>query len=279
MARRRVFRARLKGADTLEPPYHDGRLNGCEVTLEKLSDSEVKVNLGGSIVARFAGMLGAQIASALDRGQAFTATIEKAFPIYDDKFKATGASLDVKVEYLLDKGQPAIEPPNASSSGECLCEPRKARSFFTKVAGVTHEGRQQVVAQCSAGERLVLVRDPNNPFDEGAIKIMRSNGQQIGFIPAHVSRSGDSGGLSAQMDRGNRFQCRIKDLTGGWGGRSLGVNIEITEDLDFASPEIAPLRKEAPTYRVIRNRASHPSWLLWCAAVAVLIIIGLIFLK
>jgi hypothetical protein len=50
-------------------------------------------------------------------------------------------------------------------------------------------------------------------------------GEQLGFVPAHVSRFGDPSGLSSGMDRGDKYECRIKDLTGG--GMSLGINIEI----------------------------------------------------
>jgi hypothetical protein len=78
---------------------------------------------------------------------------------------------------------------------------------------------------------LSLVRDPDNPFDRGAIKVLRLTGEQIGFIPAHVSRSGDSSGLASQMDRGGKYACRIKDLTGG-SGRSFGVNLEVMEDVE-----------------------------------------------
>jgi hypothetical protein len=163
------------------------------------------------------------------------------------KFKQVGAALDIKVEYFLEKGQPAIETERCWRSVESAEESQSAtaRSFFTKVAGVTFEGRQRIVARCSVGERLVLVRDPENRFDKGAIMVMRLNGEQLGFIPAHVSRNGDSSGLAVRMDRGETYQCRISDLTGG-SGKTLGVNIEITEgEFDAAETpvglNVAPL--------------------------------------
>jgi len=118
---------------------------------------------------------------------------------------------------------------------------RCPRSFFTKVAGVTFEGRQRIVARCSAGERLMLVRDPDNHHGAGgAIKVMRLNGEQLGFIPTHVSRGGDSSGLAFRMDQGEKFQCRIKNLTGG-GEKTRGVNIEISKGVDVLALEtVAP---------------------------------------
>ena|ERR1035441_9177923 len=135
------------------------------------------------------------------------------------------------------------------------------RAFFTKVAGVTFEGRQRIVARCSEGERLTLLRDPNNPHDSGAIKVMRLNGEQLGFLSADVSRGGNSSGLAYRMDRGDMYQCRISSLTGG-GRKNLGVNIEITEGEFDESVHVNRVRVET---------ASTPS-----NAVAVLWVLGVI---
>lgn len=128
----------------------------------------------------------------------------------------------------MEKGEPAIETEKCWRCVPGPEQPPKPRSFFTTVAGVTFEGRQRIVARCSVGERLILVRDPNNRHDMGAIKVMRLNGEQLGFVPAHVSRGRDSSGLAYRMDRGDKYECRISALTGG-GRMSLGVNIEIAD--------------------------------------------------
>jgi hypothetical protein len=203
---------------------------GRTVTLEKSPSAEVNVTLDGAVVGQLDAALGNQVTLAIDRGQSFTAIIEKAYPIYNDKFKQTGAQIDIKVEYLLEKGQPAIETAKCWRCVESSAQsPSVARSFFTTVAGVTFEGRQRIVARCSEGESLILLRDPNNRYDEGAIKVMRLSGEELGFVPAHVSRGGNSSGLAFRMDRGDQYRCRIKNITGGGPGMSLGVNIEITE--------------------------------------------------
>lgn len=207
---------------------------GLRVTFEKSLHSAVNITLDGAVVGQLDATLGSQVALAIERGQSFAAVIEKAYPIYNDKFKQTGAEIDIKVEYLLEKGQAAIETLKCWRTAEPSRESHtSSRSFFTKVAGVDFEGRQRIVARCSEGESLILVRDPNNRFDKGAIKVMRLNGEQLGFLPAHVSRGGDATGLAFQMDHGSEYQCRIKNITGGGPGgnpgESLGVNIEITE--------------------------------------------------
>lgn len=236
MPRRRVFKTRAEcpGMSTdLGPTCNQRQMIGRMVTLEKSSSSGVNITLDGAIVGQLDAALGSQVAAAIERGQSFTAVIEKAYPIYNDQFKPTGAQLDIKVEYLLEKGQPAIEAPKCWRLVECSHEPYTTGSFFTKVAGVTFEGRQGIAAHSSEDEILSLLRDPNNPFDKGAIKVMRLNGEQLGFIPAHVSRFGDSSGLAFRMDRGEKYQCRIKNITGGGSRETIGVNIEITEGEKF----------------------------------------------
>jgi len=274
MARRRVFRTRVScpGIEAdLGPIAQQTAMIGRMVTLEKVSASEVSLLLGGVVVGRLDAAVGREVASAIDRGQSFTAVIEKAFPIYDDQFKPSGAHLDIKVEYRLEKGQPAIETEKGWRCIESTDTPQINRSFFTTVAGVTFEGRQRIVSRCSVGERLILVRDPDNHFDKGAIKVLRSNGEQLGFIPSHVSRSGDSSGLASRMDRGDQYQCRISSLTGG-GPKSLGVNIEITEGEDFDNG-LSAENASPPSSAVPVNYTL--GWLF--AIVVILVIVAFVF--
>jgi hypothetical protein len=102
-------------------------------------------------------------------------------------------------------------------------------SFFTKVAGVTYrnkdgKSRQRLISQCRVGEELVLKREPDNPADPNAIKVLRVTGEQLGYVPAHVAASG----LASDLDSGERCKCRVASLTGG-NGLTRGVNIEIGE--------------------------------------------------
>jgi hypothetical protein len=275
MSRRRVFRTRVQcpgvSADLL-PTANQHAMVGRIVTLEKGAGPEVNLILDGAVVGRLDAQIGNQVATALDRGQVFKAVIEKAFPSYNEKFKQNGALLDIKVDYLLEKGQPAIETEKDWRSVESLYEPRESGSFFTKVAGVTFEGRQRIVARCSIGERLTLTRDPRNHHDPGAIKVLRSNGEQLGFIPSDVSRGGDPSGLAFQMDRGDKFQCRIKDLTGGGEGMSLGVNIEVLRGEEF---DDAP---SIPGNVINGRRESASPDFRWLLAVAVLIVLAVIWI-
>jgi hypothetical protein len=273
MAQRRVFRTRvtcLGVSEDLGATAKQRALIGKIVILERKPSSGVSLILDGVAAGDLDEPVAAKVALALEGGQVFTATIEKAFPTYDEKFKPNGARLDIKVEYALEKGQPAIE---TERSWRCVPAAEQApttRSFFTKIAGVTFEGRQHIVARCSLGERLVLVRDPDNRHDKGAIRVMRLNGDDLGFIPEHVSRGDDSSGLASRMDRGEIFKCRIGSLTGG-GEMSLGANIEITDANDFEELEKAPVTS-AP------DAGGNLTWVLVIGAVllvAALIVVAL----
>jgi hypothetical protein len=156
---------------------------------------------------------------------------------------------------------------------------RRLVSFFTKIAGVTFEGRQRMIPRCSEGESLRLVRDRTNLYDKGAIKILRSNGEQLGFIPSHVSREGDPSGLAYRMDHGSRYECRIKNITGG-GEKSLGVNIEVTEITERESYEdlvqrrLKELKAERHQNDLTSGKISNLAWLI--AVVLALLLLAFI---
>ncbi len=122
--------------------------------------------------------------------------------------------------------------------------------------GVTYERRQEIIARCLVDERLTLVRDPSNQFDSGAIKVMRLNGEQLGFLSEFVSRGDDPSGLAFRMDHGCKYQCRISALTG-QGRESLGVNIEIT-DGDFESVPGIDISASLPHDGQIRHWTTGP---------------------
>ena len=111
--------------------------------------------------------------------------------------------------------------------------------FYSKVAGVSHpnqdgSSRQAIIGQCRIGEGLSLVREPANPADPNAIKLLRTNGEQVGYITGYVASD-----LAHHIDKGGIVKCRISDLTGG-GDKWRGANIEISRWTGHGEPE-APL--------------------------------------
>lgn len=57
------------------------------------------------------------------------------------------------------------------------------------------------------GDRLTLVREPDNPHDTNAVRI-EWNGSRLGYIPRR-----DNANVARQMDRGAPVKARIVKLT------------------------------------------------------------------
>ena len=93
------------------------------------------------------------------------------------------------------------------------------RVMTTKVVGVSFEGRQEVLACLKMGDRIWLEMEPNNRYDHNAIKVSRSNGEQIGYLSRYLAAS-----LSPYF---KAYGCPVKGkatlLTGSlWDGYTLG---------------------------------------------------------
>jgi hypothetical protein len=107
-------------------------------------------------------------------------------------------------------------------------------TYLMSVAGVSFDNddgssRQTIISSCKPGETLRLIREPDNKFDPRAIKVVRGNGRQVGYLPARITCDGDPSGLAHQIGAGVKFRCRIVDITGGGPGMLYGIEIEITD--------------------------------------------------
>lgn len=98
-------------------------------------------------------------------------------------------------------------------SGSCL---------VTRVAGVTFDGRQSVIAHLSIGESIRLRREPTNPYDSNAIRVERLSGWQIGYLNRHLAAT-----LAPFFDAHHQSTIgNVHCVTGSQGqGYSLGVVI------------------------------------------------------
>lgn len=116
--------------------------------------------------------------------------------------------------------------------------------FRCSVVGVTFNGRQAVVAKCTAGERLSFRAEPDNPEDPAAIQIRRANGEVIGYLPdAIVDDHGE------RILRG-MFEVTVESVKKARGG-VLGIIIEGYAS-DAVTVEDAP--ETAPAVIVPRTR-------------------------
>ena len=94
----------------------------------------------------------------------------------------------------------------------------EADSFFTKIVGVSFEGRQAILGGLKLGDILQLVREPENAYDPCAIAV-HFGALRLGYIRREIACH-----LAAPLDAGRRYTVSITSITGG-GTRTNGVNI------------------------------------------------------
>jgi hypothetical protein len=67
-------------------------------------------------------------------------------------------------------------------------------TFIVHLHGVTFSNpdgssRQDVIAQCRPGQKLVLRAEPENTYDRHAVAVMDSNERQLGYLPSDARDS------------------------------------------------------------------------------------------
>lgn len=68
--------------------------------------------------------------------------------------------------------------------------------YEVRVVGTAYNGRQSVVKNLRPNDAVFLEREPNNPFDCNAIKVIDLSDRQIGYIARHLAAI-----LAPQLDR------------------------------------------------------------------------------
>ena len=100
--------------------------------------------------------------------------------------------------------------------------------FHTKIVGVTHENRQSLISDLyCAGKlapetKLVLRREPNNPYDVFAVAVLTKDGQQLGYVSKEIAKD-----MSVGMYIGIEYQAYVTSVTGGNDGWNYGINLRI----------------------------------------------------
>lgn len=95
--------------------------------------------------------------------------------------------------------------------------------FYMKVAGVTFEGRQRVVASLKPNQELQFVPEPSNPYDNHAVKVMTLSGVQVGY----VAREHNSGIFYNLINRNGTYRVYVSQITGGGFNTAYGCNIRV----------------------------------------------------
>ena len=113
-----------------------------------------------------------------------------------------------------------------------MAKPRSGeiRHFHSKVVGVSHKNddgssRQSHIKKCSLFESLLLDHEEDNAHDPNAVRVLRSNGRQLGYLDARLAEE-----IVKKSAKGYRFATLIKSITGGEGEKTLhGVNLLIVQ--------------------------------------------------
>ncbi len=100
------------------------------------------------------------------------------------------------------------------------------KDFYTKIVGVTAKNadgvsRQTVIQTLRIGQKLHLQREPGNPHDPEAIRVITPKRVVVGYIHAKMAND-----LAPVIDAGYRFSVVVSSLTGG-DADSFGVNIRV----------------------------------------------------
>lgn len=92
------------------------------------------------------------------------------------------------------------------------------------LAGFRHYDAAEVWREIKAGDRLELVREPDNPYDPGAIRVTW-RGHMLGYVPQR-----DNAAVARQMDRGVALEARVAGLRENR-NRSVRIEFEVVAPL------------------------------------------------
>jgi hypothetical protein len=131
--------------------------------------------------------------------------------------------------------------------------------FFTSVAGVTYpnrdgSSRQTIIAKCRAGEPIVLEAEPDNAQHENAVRVLRKDTSQIGYVVPRMATHliTDLAGVTA-------FVARI-DNSGPY--LEVSLLLVINEGADRAAIENYARRLLQGRRDSVKRRMRRMAWLL-----------------
>ncbi len=114
-----------------------------------------------------------------------------------------------------------------------------------RLAGVTFEGRQSLIAGLSTYDEIYMERDYFNRYDRNAIGVYTKSGLSIGWIPKEIARR-----LAPKLDDGDKYEIRINRILGG-NGLSYGIEVilrEIGSQPDFKQKIVDMINNQTLTH-------------------------------
>jgi len=111
-----------------------------------------------------------------------------------------------------------------------------ARTIVCRVAGVTFDGRQEIISQLKGNEPCRISPEPSNKFDPNAlaVHVAMADGkvEHVGFVPRDLAAQ------IAPFLEGEAVMCKLLEIVGGFethdgeiAALGLRIRIEIPDDL------------------------------------------------
>jgi len=129
--------------------------------------------------------------------------------------------------------------------------------FTTKVVESNYKNpdginRQQIIKMCVAGEKIILIREPNNPHDVCAIGVIRESGELIGYLAKHVSNYPE---LAYHMDMGGEVSAKVEKIIAERSG-FLGLNKTCYCIVEITKGPVLIFKKEREAKEIIKKAKS-----------------------
>ena len=114
----------------------------------------------------------------------------------------------------------------SETSEESLLKPlsHEILLFDSFVAGTTHIKDEKVFEEMKEGDKLVLLREPENRFDENAIRIEDEKKRKMGYIPEK-----DNIVFARLMDAGKYLIARIDRIEMKGSFRQIAISIYLVD--------------------------------------------------
>lgn len=120
---------------------------------------------------------------------------------------------------------------------------RPPRTYQVGLVGESNY--QSAIRRCTAGQRVEIVHERGNPYDDLALVVVTERGDTIGYVPRDCWLQG------AVHDEGKGCDATIKSVGSGDSGK-LGVVLDVclnTEEVGAREFKRAPVSTHAPSLR------------------------------
>jgi len=99
--------------------------------------------------------------------------------------------------------------------------------FIINVVGVTYSNndgssRQNYISKMKLNDNIIIEKEPDNPYDSNAIKVLYGDGLQIGYLPMNKSEL-----ITSYINMGYKVSVSLVSINGGTDGYNYGCTIEL----------------------------------------------------